>query len=214
MSGAACLHPGGLALTERLLAAADLPAGAAVLDVGCGAGATVAYLADAHGLLATGVDIAEDRLHEAARARPDLDFVAGRAETLPLDDASFDAVLCECVLSALPVPGLALAEMSRVLRPEGVALVSDLYVRHGDEATPSGGVPALGLRATVEGRLEASGLAVELWSDESSALARYLWDHAGEGPAFAPRAPGRRDAAAESGRRLGYFGCVARRRRW
>ena len=214
MTGAACLHPGGLDLTDRLLTAADLPAGAAVLDVGCGHGAAVAHLTDAHGLRATGLDVSEESVLEAAEARPGLDFVHGRAEALPFADASFDAVLCECVLSTLPVPGLAVAEMSRVLRPGGAALVSDLYVRKGSEAAPDTRVPALGHRASVVGQLEAAGLGVELWTDESGALAQYLWDHAGQGSAAPPPAPRSRDAAVSRGRQLGYFGCLARRLRW
>ncbi|MGM9526190.1 MAG: hypothetical protein ACI3U1_07975, partial [Peptococcaceae bacterium] len=34
----ACLHPGGTELTARLMAGASLPAGASVLDAGCGVG--------------------------------------------------------------------------------------------------------------------------------------------------------------------------------
>ena len=48
--GATCLRPGGLELTDRIVALARLPRGARVLDVGCGSGATVAHLADRHGL--------------------------------------------------------------------------------------------------------------------------------------------------------------------
>jgi arsenite methyltransferase len=42
----ATIRPGGLALTRRAVALADLPAGAWALDVGCGAGATVDYLTE------------------------------------------------------------------------------------------------------------------------------------------------------------------------
>jgi len=206
VTGAACLHPGGLGLTGRLLDAAGLPAGAAVLDVGCGDGATVALLDAAYGLRATGLDASPERVAQAVRARPDLEFVAGRAESLPFPDACFDAVLCECVLSTLPAPGAALTEMTRVLRPGGVTLVSDVYVRAGGEAAHEGAVAALGRRETIEDLFEAAGLRITVWTDESGALARYLWDLAGDGRPQAP-APERREASV--GRRLGYFACVA-----
>ena len=202
-----CLHPGGLDLTDRLLAAAGLQSGAAVLDVGCGAGATTAHLADDHGLTVTGLDASRERIEQTTAARPDLDFVAGRAEALPFEDASFDAVLCECVLSTLDDPAAALAEMARVLRPEGAALLSDVYVRSGIEAARDGAVTALGRRETVERLLDAAGLRLSMWSDESGALGRYLWDRAGS--RSAPTAPSPERRAADGGRRLGYFACVA-----
>jgi arsenite methyltransferase len=208
---AACLHPGGLDLTGRLLAEAALAPGAEVLDVGCGAGATVALLADEHGLRPTGLDASAARIRPAARARPDLRLVAGRAEQLPFPAGAFDAVVCECVLSTLEDPGAALREIARVLKPDGVALLSDVYVRAGDES-PHGAVPALGGRAEVESLLGSAGLQPTLWSDESGALGRYLWDHAGgraHTHARRPPAPEGRVLAAGA-RRLGYFICTAR----
>jgi arsenite methyltransferase len=50
------IRPGGLALTERAMALCALPAGARVLDVGCGAGATVEYLIARRRLTAAGAD--------------------------------------------------------------------------------------------------------------------------------------------------------------
>jgi arsenite methyltransferase len=209
VTGAAtCLHPGGLELTSRLVAAAGLRAGAAVLDVGCGAGATVTHLADDHGLRVTGLDASRERIEQAAEARPDLDFVAGRAEALPFADASFDAVVCECVLSTLDDPSHALAEVARILRPGGATLVSDVYTCPGTGAPPRAGTPSLGPRETVTALFAGAGLRVTLWNDEPAALGRYLWDHAGAPIGGRSPAPKRR-AGAPDGPRLGYFSCVA-----
>jgi SAM-dependent methyltransferase len=223
VSVAACVRPGGLELTGRLLAAAGLPAGAAVLDVGCGAGASVVLLADEHGLRATGLDASAATVAQAVDTRPDLAFVAGRAERLPFDAAVFDAVLCECVLSTLPDPGAALAEAARVLRPGGIVLVSDLYARLGEEADWRGGLPSLGSREAVVDLLAASGLGVTLWEDASDALGRYVWEHGAAGPPSAARRcrpPAERRGRPAAGRRapepdarvLGYFICAARPR--
>ncbi len=65
---ATCYRPGGMKLTDRTLAAATLPPGAAVLDVGCGAGATAAHLVDKHGLRLTGLDAADDRVRQCRKA--------------------------------------------------------------------------------------------------------------------------------------------------
>ncbi len=104
-------HPGGRALTERLLELAALPAGARTADVGCGEGAGVALLR-ARGFLCTGVEPA----------------VNGSAEALPFEAGSLDAILSECVL-CLAERAAALAEAARVLRPGGKLLVSDVYER-------------------------------------------------------------------------------------
>ena len=208
MTCASCERPGGLELTERMLAAAGLPHAAHVLDVGCGAGATVAHLVDECGLRATGLDASEETLRQDREARPDLDFVAGRAEALPFADGSFDGVLCECVLSMVEHSGAVLAEMVRVLRPDGVLMLSDLYVREGGMTPADDGVAALGGRELTETRLAAAGLAVEAWEDQTVMLGRYIWDLAGTGAPLPP--PRRRGASPGSGRRLGYFICVAR----
>lgn len=212
MNGVACLHPGGLELTARLVAASRLPLDAAVLDVGCGQGATVAHLTDDHGLRAVGVDASADRVAEASMMRPDLHFVVGRAESLPFPGASFDAVFCECVLSTLQTPESAVAEAARVLRPGGAYLVSDLYARRERRPPGPGARPALGPRRAVTDLLEDAGFEVLLWTDESGALMRYIWDRAGGHPAPVAASPRVRDEAA-GGRRLGYFSCLARRRR-
>jgi len=236
--GACCdsERPGGLELTDRALALAQLPARARVLDVGCGWGVTVAHLVDRHGLCAVGLDASPARIAGAHTARPDLDFVEGRAERLPFDDGSFDAAMAECVLSTLADPAAALAELRRVLGPPGVLLLTDLCRATGEEATAgdegksTGGardsrahpsrLPSLGSRAAVEGLVADAGFSVEAWADESGALARLLWDLSGSiastpsTPASAGVAePGRaagRARAASSARRLGYFICVAR----
>lgn len=224
MTVAACRRPGGLELTGRLLAAVALPPGAAVLDVGCGAGATVAHLADEHGLRATGVDSCEASVARASRDRPDRDFVAGRAERLPFPDASFDAVLFECVLSTLPDPGGALGEALRVLRPGGVVLVGDVYARRGAETDRHGRIRSLGSPEAVADLFAASGLEVSLWEDTSDMLGRYVWEHgaaAADPPSVERRAPRpgerrvprpmERRAPGPGARLLGYFICVARR---
>ena len=222
-----CERPGGFELTDRALALARLSAGARVLDVGCGLGASVAPLVDHCGLRAVGLDASPARMAGARTARPDLDFVEGRAECLPFDDGSFDAAMAECVLSTLADPSSALAELRRVLRSCGALLLTDLYTLAGDEGNRTAGahdsgahsarLPSLGGREAVESLVADAGFGVEAWIDESGALARLLWELAGSiapTPATAgiaePGRAARRVRGASSGRRLGYFVCVAR----
>lgn len=45
--------------------------------------------------------------------------IAAHADDLPFDDASFDAAIASLVLCSVPDPGGALAELRRVLKPDG-----------------------------------------------------------------------------------------------
>lgn len=214
MTPTACLRPGGVELTDRLLAAAALRPRAAVLDVGCGDGASVAHLTDACGCRATGLDASAARIACAGEARPDLCFVTGLAEALPFAGASFDAVLCECVLSTVEDAGTVLAEMARVLRPGGALLASDVYARGDGKHPPASAPPTLGRRETVEALLAAAGLVVEVWEDQTWALGRYLWDLAGSRPPLPAPPPAARSSRSAAGRQLGYFISVARPSGW
>ena len=109
-------HPGGEAHTRRMLALAQLPPGASVLDMGAGAGETLRLLRSG-GYDAVGIDRAP-RAPEVLRA----DFLAA-----PFPDGRFDAVISQCAFFASgDVPG-ALREAGRLLRPGGTLLLSDLF---------------------------------------------------------------------------------------
>ena len=136
----ATLRPGGVALTWRALELARQltlwPHNARVLDLGCGPGETVALLREG-GMAAVGLDISASLLAEALARNGRMPLIracAGAAPGLPLRTASLDGVFCECVLSVLPQRQGVLAELARVLRPGGVLVWTDLYVRPGRAA--------------------------------------------------------------------------------
>ena len=113
-----------------------------VLDVGCGAGhwgrALLPHL-PAHAQL-VGVD-REEAFFELAREQTDPSrtrFLAGTAEQLPFDDASFDLVTCQTLLIHVADPAVAIAEMMRVLRPGGVLLAAEPDNRAGNLALLGG----------------------------------------------------------------------------
>lgn len=162
------LRPGGLQLTERALAACTFPPGARVLDLGCGPGATLARLAAA-GLTAAGLDADFAFAAKAGLAAPTLQ---GRGQALPLRDACLDGLFCECVLSASGDAPACLAEIARVLRPGGLAVLSDLYLRSGAGTAPSAGGCVAGAvsRETMDARLAAAGLRPLLFEDHTRLL--------------------------------------------
>lgn len=110
--------------------AAAAPPGGRVLDVGCGPGHLAARLAD-RGLHVAAIDL-DPAMVERARRR-----LAARAETavadvaaLPFPDASFDVVVSTLSMHHWADHAAGLAEVARVLRPGGVALVFDLAGMH------------------------------------------------------------------------------------
>lgn len=101
---------------------AGLPDGARLLDVGCGTGQLLRRLGDRFRY--AGCDPAEEMVRRARGRNPGVEFAVATAEALPYDDASFDAVLCIEVMRYLADPEPALRELTRVLRPGGLALVT------------------------------------------------------------------------------------------
>jgi len=104
----------------------DETRGLRVLDVGCGQGIDVYRYALA-GAQATGIDLTPRHV-ELARAHVaamglEAEIVAGDAESLPFDDASFDRVSSNGVLHHTPDLPAALREIRRVLVPGGEARV-------------------------------------------------------------------------------------------
>ena len=110
-----------------------------VLEVGAGTGFFLINLAlagclDEAQLEAT--DISEGMLEICARngAEHGLDIATrqGDAESLPYDDGSFDLVIGHAFLHHLPVPGAAIREMFRVLKPGGTLVIAGEPSELGD----------------------------------------------------------------------------------
>src|SRR3954449_6383539 len=144
--------------------AAAIPQGARVLDVGCGVKPYEPWFRPRASSY-VGVDIAENPLAD----------VVGVVEALPLEDGSFDVVVCSQVLEHCDDPAQAVRELRRVTAPGGRVLAST----HGDQVyQPS---PVDYWRWTHEGlgRLFAqkgawSSLRVDAAAGTASALAMLL----------------------------------------
>jgi ubiquinone/menaquinone biosynthesis C-methylase UbiE len=101
-----------------------------VLEIGFGNGRLLpALLALADDVTYVGLDRAETMVTAAASFNAELvaagraSFRLGSAEAIPCDDASFDRVFAINVIYFWPEPVRALAEMRRVLRPDGLSIV-------------------------------------------------------------------------------------------
>jgi SAM-dependent methyltransferase len=110
----------GPQLSTALIDVAGIEPAARVLDVGCGTGMLTRALAERVGAAnVAAVDPSEPFVEAAAARVPDADVRVGRAEALPFDDQSFDAVLSQLVLNFVPDAAQAMAEMRRVTRHAG-----------------------------------------------------------------------------------------------
>lgn len=105
---------------------ADPGAGARVLDVGCGAGATTLDMARRIGPdgLAVGVDVSEPllelgRQRARAEAVANVDFVRADAGTHDFGEGTFDAAISRYGVMFFEDPDAAFANLRRAMRPGG-----------------------------------------------------------------------------------------------
>jgi demethylmenaquinone methyltransferase / 2-methoxy-6-polyprenyl-1,4-benzoquinol methylase len=91
-----------------------------VLDVACGTGAVALEIVRRYGAHVVGVDQSADML-EVARRRVGggIELREARAEALPFDDATFDALTFTYLLRYVDDPEATMQELARVVRPGG-----------------------------------------------------------------------------------------------
>jgi SAM-dependent methyltransferase len=110
--------------------ASQLPAGAHVLDAGCGSGTKTAHLL-ARGFEVTAVDLSQPMLQDAERKirasypQAGVRFQQADLTQLPFPDGLFPAVLCWGVLMHIPSVDAALRELCRVTAPGGILVLSE-----------------------------------------------------------------------------------------
>ena len=122
-----------------------IPAGGAVLDLGCGSGVPVARDLAAAGYRVTGVDVSDVQVRRARELVPQAEFVRADVTAIDFGPASFDAVVALYVLIHLPLedqPPL-LARIAGWLRPGGLCLATTGYRAWtgADENWLGGGAP-------------------------------------------------------------------------
>lgn len=177
------LRPGGIELTRQSAAGAGLKPGSRVLDAGCGYGAAAKMLEEEFSVSSFGLD----RDYELMASGADIPMIQGEAENLPLKDAVFSLVLCECMLSLSNDPLKVLKEYRRVLEPGGALVLCDIYIRedrvsHFLESIPvSCGFKRASGKEDIRALVVRAGFSSIIWEDLSPVLTRLagqaVFDH-------------------------------------
>ena len=158
------------------LAVAELADGERVLDLGSGGGIDVLLSARRVGPagFAYGVDMTDEMLElawsNAVKAGvPNVTFLKGQIEAVPLPDASVDVVISNCVINLSVDKPAVLREMFRLLVPGGRIGIADVVAE--DHMSPADRAAAGSYVGCVAGALSRSeylsGLAAAGFTDAS-----------------------------------------------
>ncbi|HEY78095.1 MAG TPA: class I SAM-dependent methyltransferase [Dehalococcoidia bacterium] len=126
------LRPGGLELTARVADIAGVAQNSTVLDIACGKGTTVVFLAGEYGCKVVGIDLSDkmiDLCWLKIRGSDQVAVLRGDAEDLPFRAGSFDVVISECSFSLLPDKERAARGIERVLKRGGKLVMTDIILR-------------------------------------------------------------------------------------
>jgi ubiquinone/menaquinone biosynthesis C-methylase UbiE len=121
---------------DKLIEWSGIKPGMSVLEVGCGSGAFVTFVARTVGktgkMFALDIQPAMLRQVKAKLTRPEnrdiknIKLILGNADELPFADSSLDLVYMVTVLQEIPDKEKALKEAKRVLKPGGILAISEL----------------------------------------------------------------------------------------
>ena len=107
-------------VAPKFLKSLEIPPDSRWSDIGCGTGIlsqTILNLASPHSVV--GFDTSEEYVEFAREQIHDrrIAFHLGDAQSLPVEPAEYDAVVCGLVPNFIPQPSLALSSMIRVCAP-------------------------------------------------------------------------------------------------
>ena len=110
--------------------APKIPVGGHVLEIAPGPGFFCIELAKIGDFQITGLDISKSFVEiarkNAAQAGLKIDFREGNASAMPFEKESFDFSFCQAAFKNFSQPVKAIAEMYRVLKPGGTAVIVDM----------------------------------------------------------------------------------------
>jgi ubiquinone/menaquinone biosynthesis C-methylase UbiE len=115
-------------VNQRILKALELAPDDVLVDIGCG-DASLLRMAEGHAARTVGIVATREERLKLGLSFPDLHFVAGQAQNLPLESGIASRVVCNATLHYLPSANevrAALREMSRISRPGAMIWVGEI----------------------------------------------------------------------------------------
>lgn len=175
------IYQGLLSRAQREAVAAACACGHDILEIGVGTGLTLPYFDRDRQVVGADLSLDMLRVAKAKVQSQGLDHVIGLlvmdACRLGFADRSFDAVTAQFVITLVPDPEQALAEMDRVLRPGGEIVISSRLVGEGGLAAPLWSLVAPLAKAVGW----SSDFKVSRLTDWAAATGRYETVHVGQG---------------------------------
>ena len=175
------IYQGLLSRAQREAVAAACACGHDILEIGVGTGLTLPYFDRDRQVVGADLSLDMLRVAKAKVQSQGLDHVIGLlvmdACRLGFADRSFDAVTAQFVITLVPDPEQALAEMDRVLRPGGEIVISSRLVGEGGLAAPLWSLVAPLAKAVGW----SSDFKVSRLTDWAAATSRYETVHVGQG---------------------------------
>ena len=116
------------AVREKAISVAKVKQGRVAADIGAGTGFITEALLQ-RGLKVIAVDQSEAMIRKMKSKFKDqhaIDFRVGEADNLPIEDRSLDYVFANMLLHHVREPPDAVHEMTRVLKPNGMLVITDL----------------------------------------------------------------------------------------
>ncbi len=122
---------------KRAMAALALQPGERLLLVGCGTGADLPFIP--WGVEVTGIDLSREMLNRAQACLPlhgrSVNLLQGDAQHLLVQEAGYDAVVFNLILSVIPDGRQCLQENLRALKPGGRAVIFDKFLPDGAQVS-------------------------------------------------------------------------------
>lgn len=154
-----------------------------LLDMGCGNGTFLSMVLNKFNAEVSGIDISPGMIEKSKELLDDrADLKVGDSEDLPWNDGSFDIVTCIASFHHYPSPELVLKEIKRVLRPEGILMITDPFTPNNllrfflnllIKFSESGDVRIYS-RKEIQELLEKCGFTLIKWKTEGSKLKKYF----------------------------------------